>query len=207
MRHWKDRIMQVKFGRLVKRLAIVSVCVVLLGGVLSAVLLQPQISQIASAAQQAEQMDGFRGEHFRDWEIWGAAYGIAEPSIPVKAALLAIGAVFCALFAVWWLLVPAWLYQASRRAQMNALLWPLLGLFWSLWGLLLFLVVRSLLRQRCGSCGAWQRRASFCRVCGAKFHVACPSCGTDCNPGDLYCSHCGASLGPAENSKTANEAR
>ena len=131
MKHWKERILQMKFGKLVKRLTILSVCVVLLGGILSVVLLQPQISQITSAVQQAEQMDGFREGHFRDWEGWDGdgwddAYGITEPTLPVKGALLAIVAVFCALFAVWWLLVPAWLYQASKRAQMNALLWPLL---------------------------------------------------------------------------------
>ena len=207
MKHWKERILQMKFGKLVKRLTILSICVVLLGGIFSVVLLQPQISQITSAAQQADQMDGFRGEHFHDWEGWDDDHGITEPSLPVQGALLAIGAVFCALFAVWWLLVPAWLYQASKRAQMNALLWPLLGLIWSLWGLLLFLVVRILLRQQCSSCGIWQRKASFCRTCGAKFHVTCPSCGTDCSPGDQYCGHCGSSLKPAEDSKTTNEAR
>ena len=212
MKHWKERILQMKFGKLVKRLTILSICVVLLGGILSVVLLQPQISQITSAVQQAEQMDGFREGHFRDWDGWDGdgwddAHGITEPTLPVKGALLAIGAVFCALFAAWWLLVPAWLYQASKRARMNALLWPLLGLIWSLWGLLLFLIVRSLLRQRCSSCGTWQRKASFCRTCGAKFHTTCPSCGTDCSPDDQYCSHCGSSLKPAENSETTNETR
>ena len=212
MEQWKARILQMKFGKLVKRLTILSICVVLLGGILSGVLLQPLISQITSAVQQAEQMDGFREDHFRDWgnwdgEGWDDALGITDPTLPVKGALLAIGAVFCVLFAVWWLLVPAWLYQASKRAQTNALLWPLLGLIWSLWGLLLFLIVRSLLRQRCSSCGAWQRKASFCRTCGAKFHVPCPSCGTDCNPGDQYCSHCGSSLKPAEGSETTHETR
>lgn len=78
------------------------------------------------------------------------------------------------LFAVWWILAPAWLYQAAKRAQMNTLLWPLLGLLWSLWELLLFLTVRGILRQRCSSCGAWQRKAVFCRTCGAKLHVTCP---------------------------------
>ena len=207
MKHWNERILQMKFGKLVKRLTILSICVVLLGGILSVVLLQPQISQITSAVQQAEQMDGFRGEHFRDWEVWDDAHGITEPTLPAKGALLAIGAVFCTLFAVWWLLVPAWLYQASKRAQMNALLWPLLGLVWSLWGLLLFLIVRSLLRQRCSSCGTWQRKASFCRTCGAKFHVTCPSCGTDCSPDDQYCHHCGAPLYFSGGPETVDEAR
>ena len=207
MKHWKERILQMKFGKVVKRLTIVSVCAVLLGGILSAILLQPQISQISSAVRQEERIGGFHGEHFDDWAGWDDAHGITEPTLPVKAGLLAIGAVFCALFAVWWLLVPAWLYQASKRAQMNTLLWPLLGLFWSLWALLLFLVIRSLLRQRCGACDTWQRKASFCRTCGAKFHVICPSCGTDCNPGDQYCGHCGSSLKPSENSNTTDEIR
>ena len=204
MKHWKERILQMKFGKLVKRLTILSICVVLLGGILSVVLLQPQISQITSAVQQAEQINGDREEHFRDWEGWDDGYGISEPTLLVKCTLLAIGAVFFVLFAAWWLLVPAWLYQAAMRSQMNTLLWPLLGLIWSLWGLLLFLVIRSLLRQRCSSCGTWQRKTSFCRTCGAKFHVTCPACGTDCTPGDQYCSHCGSSLlpnvvsGPAE---------
>ena len=212
MKPWKERILQMKFGKLVKRLTVLSICVVLLEGILSVVLLQPQISQIASAVQQTEQMDGFWEDHFRDWENWDGegwddAIGITEPTLPVKGALLGIGAVFCVLFAVWWLLVPAWLYQASKRAQMNALLWPLLGLIWSLWGLFLFLVIRSLLRQRCSSCGVWQRKASFCRACGASFHVSCPSCGADCSPGDQYCGHCGSSLKPAEDSKTTDETR
>ena len=212
MKHLKERILQMKFGKLVKRLTVLSICVVLLEGILSVVLLQPQISQIASAVQQTEQMDGFWEDHFRDWENWDGegwddAIGITEPTLPVKGALLGIGAVFCVLFAVWWLLVPAWLYQTSKRAQMNALLWPLLGLIWSLWGLFLFLVIRSLLRQRCSSCGVWQRKASFCRACGASFHVSCPSCGADCSPGDQYCGHCGSSLKPAEDSKTTDETR
>ena len=118
MKHWKERILQMKFGKLVKRLTVLSICVVLLEGILSVVLLQPQISQIASAVQQTEQMDGFWEDHFRDWENWDGegwddAIGITEPTLPVKGALLGIGAVFCVLFAVWWLLVPAWLYRAS----------------------------------------------------------------------------------------------
>ena len=207
MKRWKERILQMKFGGLVKRLAVLSVCVVLLGGILSAVLLQPQISQITAAVQQEEQIGGFPGEHSDHWEGWDDARGITEPALPVKAGLLVIGAVFCALFAAWWLLVPAWLYQASKRAQMNPLLWPLLGLFWSLWGLLLFLVVRSLLRQRCGACGTWQRKAAFCRTCGTRFYAACPSCRTDCSPDDQYCNHCGAPLRPAEDSASAEETR
>ena len=107
MKHWKERILQMKFGKLVKRLTVLSICVVLLEGILSVVLLQPQISQIASAVQQTEQMDGFWEDHFRDWENWDGegwddAIGITEPTLPVKGALLGIGAVFCVLFAVWW---------------------------------------------------------------------------------------------------------
>ena len=203
----KERILQMKFGRVVRRLAIFSVCAVLLGGILSVVLLQPQISQITSAAQQEEQIDAFRGEWSPDWEGWDDAHGITEPALPVKAALLALGAVFCALAAAWWLLVPAWLFQASVRARMNTLVWPLLGLLWSLWGLILFLVIRSLLRQRCAACGTWQRKASFCTACGRSFHVTCPSCGADCSPDDRHCGRCGASLQPAAEAASGREDR
>ena len=72
MKHWKERILQMKFGRVVRRLAIFSVCAVLLGGILSVVLLQPQISQITSAAQQEEQIDAFRGE-------WGFQPSVFQP--------------------------------------------------------------------------------------------------------------------------------
>ena len=207
MKHWKERILQMKFGRVVRRLAIFSVCAVLLGGILSVVLLQPQISQITSAAQQEEQIDAFRGEWSPDWEGWDDAHGITEPALPVRAALLARGAVFCALAAAWWLLGPAWLFQASGRARMNTLVWPLLGLLWSLWGLILFLVIRSLLRQRCAACGTWQRKASFCTACGRSFHVTCPSCGADCSPDDRHCGRCGASLQPAAEAASGREDR
>ena len=204
MKRWKNRILQAKFGRLAKRLAIVSICTVLLGGILSAVLLQPQISQAASALQQAEHDDSLYREHPCGWNHLP---GIKEPAPPAEAALLAIGAAFCVLLAMWWLLVPAWLYQASSRARMNTTLWPLLGLLWNLWGLLLFLAVRGLFRQRCGVCGTWQSKAAFCRACGAKFHTACPSCGTNCSPDDSYCSHCGSALNPVEDLNAAEGTR
>ena len=60
MKHWKNRILQIKFGRLVKYLAILSICAVLLGGILSVILLQPQISQITSAVQRADKMGDSR---------------------------------------------------------------------------------------------------------------------------------------------------
>ena len=67
MKHWKNRILQIKFGRPVKYLAILSICAVLLGGILSVILLQPQISQITSAVQRADKMGGFQEEHFHGW--------------------------------------------------------------------------------------------------------------------------------------------
>lgn len=207
MKHWKDRILQMKFGKAVKRLAILSVCVVLLGGILTAGLLQPQISQITSAVQQAEQMEGFHEEYFHDWEGWDDTYRITEPSLPVKGALLAIGAAFCALFAAWWLLAPAWLYQAAKQSRMNPLLWPLLGLVWSILAVFLFLIIRSFVRQRCDACGTWQKKASYCLACGKKFYVTCPACGEECDRGSSYCPKCGTALPEQSPSSSAAETR
>ena len=130
---------------------------------------------------------------------------LPAPSTTAKLVLTVFGCGLLLLAALWWLMVPAWLYQAAARAGMNTVLWPLLSLPWSVGALFLFLIVRAFLRQKCGQCGAWQRKGSYCRSCGAKLHVSCPSCGTDCAPGDLYCNHCGVALTGESETETNDE--
>lgn len=197
----RQKILQAKFGPLVKRLVIVALCVVLLGTALSAALLRPQITQAISAAQLMEEYSGqeewmFREQHglcgFDDWE--GLFWHVAEPSVPAKVTLAVFAGALLLLSAAYWLLIPAWLYQAAKRSQMNGLLWPLLGLVLNLWALALFLILRSALRQHCAACGLWQRRGSYCHACGKKLLVSCPFCREKCGPDSSYCPECGAKL-------------
>ncbi len=48
-----------------------------------------------------------------------------------------------ALGAVYWLLVMAWLYKSAVCEGMNKSLWPILGLFFNLFAVFAFLIVRD----------------------------------------------------------------
>lgn len=203
MKKFREKLLNMAFGPLVKRLFIVTICFILLGGGLSVVLLQPQIAQALSIDRTLgadEQTGSDKTWCFQDRHDHGDAesdhpfWSISEPGTAAKIGLAAFGCGLLLLLALWWLMIPAWLYQASAQAGMNTALWPFLGVL--SWGgaLFLFLIIRAFLRQKCSQCGAWQRKGAYCRLCGEKLHVTCPSCGTDCKIGDLYCNYCGVSL-------------
>lgn len=217
--NWIER---ADFGRLVRRLLILSVVLALADGTLSVVLLQPQLSQARALEQSMEQRyqqyaqqgdrrwtdgDGWdweHGDHWDDWDGWEELSGLTEPSLPVKAALAGVGCVFLLLAAAWWLLMAAWVRRAAKRSRMNAVLWPLLALAFPVGALLVFLVVRSFLRQKCPGCGQWQEKQPYCAHCGVALDRNCPACGASCRPEDRFCPACGAALsgqrapGPAE---------
>ncbi len=69
-----------------------------------------------------------------------------------------------------------------------------------------FLILRSFLRQRCGNCGLWQKKASYCHACGEKLFADCPSCKEHCNPDSLFCPKCGAPLREQAASPQTDEA-
>ncbi len=49
--------------------------------------------------------------------------------------------------------------------------------------------------MNCQQCGQETApAASFCRACGARLQLRCPSCQTPHNPGDRFCGYCGSAL-------------
>ena len=53
--------------------------------------------------------------------------------------------------------------------------------------------------MNCQQCGQETApAASFCRACGARLQLRCPSCQTPHNPGDRFCGYCGSALAEAE---------
>ena len=219
MKHWEKIskwIETADFGRVFKRLLILSVVLALAGGFLSAVLLQPQIAQAWALEQSVEQQyqqyaqqwDGQNGRqtYGRDWENWDRwddwgdweeLSGITALSLPVKITLAGVGCVFLLLAMAWWLLMAAWVRQAAGRSRMNTVLWPLLALAFPVGALLVFLVVRSFLRRRCPACGQWQEKLPYCAHCGTAMAGKCPACGASCRTEDKFCSACGAGPGRA----------
>lgn len=138
-----------------------------------------------------------RIHHSKGYYGWGAIWKSGQISRPSAAALIAAGVTRLAcklLFAAYWLLVAAWLYQAAHRSSMNPLLWTLAGLAGNLIAVVVFLLVRSFTHTQCGNCGTWQQEGSHCRKCGNPMGQTCPSCNAAIHNGDIFCGNCGKSL-------------
>lgn len=228
-----QKIMEIQFPRIMKRLIILAVLAALLGGGLSAFMLRTQISEAVSEArsweQQAERSyparESWSGA--RDFEDGQQAYAqgihhyeeydrqerdflegahITKPGLPAKITVSAAAIVLTLLAAAYWLLVAAWLYQAAVRSKMNGLLWFLAGLCGNILAALLFLLLRSSRRQKCPACGRWQLgKRWFCADCGAEMSKNCPGCGMLCSAGDTYCSRCGRPLHDAHYEENAEQ--
>lgn len=206
-----EMIMRTNFGKKLKQMVILSVCVFVLGGGASALLLRTQIGEAVSQAQTWEQTDWEEysgGYHWKEREGYGdreytyfeerdfTELQFTEPTLAARIAVGITGAAYMLLGAAFWLLIAAWLYQAASRSDMNSLLWLLLGLAGNVFAALLFVVIRSFIRKKCPSCGQYQPiKTQWCTKCGAALEKKCPKCGADCGLNDTFCHACGAKIG------------
>lgn len=211
-----EKMMQTDFAKKLKKLIILTVCVVLLGGGLSTAMLAPQIREAVSSARQWEQDrekrreqddgetnrrddekrresdSGDRGNEEHDF------FDQMTVTAPTPAALTAAGltGLLLMLFLfLYWLLVAAWLYQSAVLSNMNGMLWLIAGLIGNVFAAVLFGLVRSFVRVKCPSCGSCQHtKTQYCTKCGAALRESCESCGADCAPDDKFCHTCGKKL-------------
>lgn len=206
----REKFMQTNFTKALKRLIIASLCVVILGGGVSAFLLRTQIGEAVTYVQQEEKNgneyarpkeDGTgHGENGENRERYDKEYTnlentITSPSTAAKAAV-GITGMLCFLIGIgFWLLVAAWLYQAAVLAGMHGFLWFLLGLGGNVLAAVLFLLVRSMIRQKCKACGSYQPvKAQYCTKCGEALSKKCLQCGAVCGKDDKFCHSCGKSF-------------
>lgn len=200
--------MTASFGRLLKRWIIAALCVALLGGGISTVLLAPQIRETISVVQTIHQQkdqwkhddpgdnhdreEGHR-DRFDAEDVFRA--GVTRPSA-VAVVSMSVTALLCGLLALaFWLLVAAWLYQAAALSAMSGSLWGVLGPLGNVFAVVFFVIVRSFLGRRCPACGRWQNReATYCSACGNAMGRKCPDCGAGCPTDARFCSACGARL-------------
>ena len=129
MNTFTEKIRTANYARLFKWWLILGICVGLLGGGLSALLLRPQIQEAIVAEQTREsapEADRTDGEHHGEhrWE----ALAISEPSTGAKAALGLTGAAAVLFAGCYWLFFAGWLFQQAEHAHMHGLLWGLLAL-------------------------------------------------------------------------------
>lgn len=222
MNKLQNRVMNINFKKVSVRFIIVFLAVILLGAVAVGVTFRTQIGEIITYSQTEDQTEHTseqqkqltednekysqkeNGEHYGKFEnndhgFFDSAQ-FTKPSTGMKIALCSyIG--ICGLFALaYWLLIAAWLFQASTKAYMCSVLWTVLGLFFNLFAVIAFLVVRSL-QSVCWGCGTYQKEAEYCRNCGAEMSIKCAECGTVVKPLDLYCSHCGKELNANQKNK------
>lgn len=208
MKNLREKMMSASFGRLLKRWIIAALCVILLGGGVSAALLSPPIGEAVAAVQTIHQQkdqwehDFSNNGHDREEGHRNRfeAEDVLRASIsrPSTAAVVSMGvtALLCGLLAfAFWLLVAAWLYQAAALSAMSGPLWGVLGLLGNVFAAVLFVIVRSFLRRKCPACGRWQNReAIYCSACGSAMGRKCPDCGAGCPADARFCSACGAKL-------------
>lgn len=112
-------------------------------------------------------------------------------SIQEKIVLGSVVAVFCILFIVYKLLIVAWLYQASNRANVNAIFWVIASLFFDLIAVVVFIVWRKCFRKYCDVCHLWQRKGQYCPDCGSSLQKYCSFCNAKVKNDDKYCKVCG----------------
>lgn len=208
MKKLQEKIMNANFGRLFKRWVIAVLCVVLLGGGISAALLSPQIREAVTTMQTIHQQSDQRDhtlsgdassreeahrDHFEADDIFSA--NVTRPS---TGAVLSVGitVLLCGLLILaFWLLTAAWLDQAAELSGMSGPLWGVLGLLSNVFAAALFLLVRRSRRRKCPSCGRWQdRETAYCSVCGSAMDRQCPDCGAHCPMDSRFCPACGMKL-------------
>lgn len=217
-----EKIMRADFAKSLRRLIILAVCVILLGGGISTAMLAPRIREAASGIRQREQDEReYREAGERDGEKYredsegdgdsdyregkererGEEHDFLENmtiTTPTASAVITLGitALCCFLLLfLYWLLVAAWLYQAAVCSGMNGLVWFAVGIAGNVFGAIAFLLVRSFIRVRCPSCGAFLPvEARYCTKCGAAMYEKCTNCGEGCAVGDTFCYTCGKPL-------------
>jgi hypothetical protein len=215
----KQKIMSVKFGKAVRKWVIYIVLALAVSAGLCGITMQKQIQEAvayyqtgragetaAGSSGQTEIKNGGETDHnryreSRDREELKNA--VSQPDAKGKAAMVISGILLLIGALSFWLLVGFYLYQAAARSGMYGTLWLWLGLAGNLAALILFFIIRSIIRRKCSVCGHWQKPAHYCGSCGSTMIPICPECGAETE--GSYCDMCGAKIEPANREEGADD--
>lgn len=94
-------------------------------------------------------------------------------------------------FALYWLLLPAWVALDAAWRGMRPSAWGILVLVMSLIGLLGYLIARLPAPGKCPNCGEKTLgKYVRCPACGEPLRANCPTCGIRMQPGWQFCPVC-----------------
>ena len=153
----KDHVMKRDYTKTFKRIAILFILLAVVTAVAIPLSLSRQISDAAALKQEralaaqtetvsADSKDCRGGEHDRDREhdredAWKSR--ITPLSAMNYAVIGGLAVLWAVLALYYWLAVIAWLYKSAVNAGMNKSLWAVLGLFFNIFAVMAFCIVRD----------------------------------------------------------------
>ena len=141
----KNHVMTMNYAKSFKRIVILFVILAVVTAVAIPQSLSQQISDAAMLKQQYAAMentaDRADGEHHHEDDAWKSQI------TPLSAVNYAINGGLSVLWGVlalsYWLTVVAWLYKSAVNEGMNKSLWPILGIFFNVFAVMAFCIVRD----------------------------------------------------------------
>ena len=143
----KDKIMRWNYKKMFITIIIFAIVLALVSAVAVPLSLSQQLRDAHAWAQSAKaermQEAGSQTAHdgARERDDWEQYITPLHTGHFVLFGTLA--GLWLALGAVYWLLVMAWLYKSAVLEGMNKSLWPIMGLFFNLFAVFAFLIVRD----------------------------------------------------------------
>ena len=198
----KEKIMHANLKKSLVTLSVIAVCFVILATIILLIMFSPQIREIRNAEEGIRNnapliVAPSKGDWY-GYDMHPYLYGdfrITEPGTAVKISTGFITLSAAIIFFLIYLNIILWIYQAATKARMYPLLWVFLAIWGHIFTLILFGIVRSIIRKKCPSCLSYVKtKEAFCSECGHSFVVKCKNWGNYCNKEDKYCHNCGTEL-------------
>ena len=143
----KEKIMRWNYKKAFITVVILAVVLSIVSAVAIPLSLSQQIRE-AHALEQTAKAERLteaetRAEHDGEHERENWKKDITPLSVWHFVLFGSLGALWLVIIAIYWLLVMAWLYKSAICEGMNKSLWPILGLFFNIFAVFAFLIVRD----------------------------------------------------------------
>lgn len=137
-------------------LSVIAVCFVILATIILLIMFTPQIREIRNAEEGIRNnapliVAPSKGDWY-GYDMHPYLYGdfrITEPGTAVKISTGFITLSAAIIFFLIYLNIILWIYQAATKARMYPLLWVFLAIWGHIFTLILFVIVRSIIRKKC----------------------------------------------------------